>query len=301
MDGVNELLIFNKRFWQLYQTMSDSVVEAFRFKHPILSGLIRILFSPFVFSMARVAFNLDKIIDRDGHLQGVCTALMDILVQETHVHNASVIPSTKPILFVGNHAGMGDSLSLLMSSSRTDIHTLVFNRGMLKGLPEFLRYAIIVDESRPTQALRESVRHLKQGKSILMFPRGQMEDDPALYLESAIESLDEWSPSIEFFVKHVPDLQVIPFAVGGVIPRNALNNTIIKRYKDRNNRHFLAATFQLMFQYYRDPIVSIFYGDILADESATLENVQVQMQYLLKEVQTEQAQLIANGSGCKYQ
>jgi len=288
---IGKPLIFNKRFWQLYRTMSESVVEAFRFEYSILNGLVRLFCFPFVINMARVGFNLEKIIDRDGNLQGVSQALMDILVQETRIHHDTVVPSTKPILFVGNHAGMGDSLSLLMSSSRTDIHTLVFNNGMLQGLPSFLQYAIIIDEANPTQALRESVRHLKQGKCVLMFPRGKIEDDPAYYLESAIESLSEWSSSIEFFVKHVPDLQVIPFAVGGVLSRKGLKNPIVKCYKDRNNRHFLVATFQLMFNYYRDPIVSIFYGDILSQQTATLKTVQAEMQQLLKKVHVEQVHL----------
>lgn len=290
---MNKPVVGNKRFWQLFGTMSDSVVEAFRFKYSILNGLVRIVCFPFIFNMAYVSFNLEKIIDRDGNLQGVCRALMDILVQETLVHHDSIIPPTKPILFVGNHAGMGDSLSLLMTSSRTDIYAMVFNNGMLQGLTAFLRYAIIVDKASPMSSLRESVRHLKHGNCVLLFPRGQTEDDPAFYLESAIDSLSEWSPSIEFFVKHVPDLQVIPFAVGGVLSRRALSNPITKRYKVRNNRHFLAATFQLMFPYYRDPIVSIFYGNPLSQETATLENVQSEMELLLRKVHAEQAQIWA--------
>jgi len=291
---MNKILIANKRFWQLYHTMSDSIVEAFRFKNRILNGFVRILCFPFAVNMARVSISLEQIIARDGHLQGVSQALMDILTQELRIHHATVIPSTKPILFVGNHAGMGDSFSVFASSSRTDIHTLVFNNGMLQGLPLFLQFAIVIDKDNPTQALRDSVRHLKQGKSVLMFPRGQIEDDPALYLDLAIESLSEWSSSIEFFVKHVPDLQVIPFAVGGVISRRALNNPITQRYKTRNNRHFLAATFQLMFRRYRDPIVSIVYGDILTKESAKLENVQIKMEALLRKLHIEYEQMVAD-------
>ena len=291
---MRNFLIFDRHFWQLYQTMSDSVVEAFRFKYRILNSLVRILCFPFVVNMVRVSMHLGKIIERDGHLQGVSRALMEILTQDLKIYHASVIPSSKPILFVGNHAGMGDSFSVFASSSRTDIYTLVFNNGMLRGLRSFLQFAIVIDKDNPTQALRESVRLLKQGKCVLMFPRGQIEDDPALYLESAIESLSQWSSSLEFFVKHVPDLQVIPFALGGVLSTKALNNPITKLYKVRNNRHFLAATFQLMFPYYRDPKVSIIYGDILTNESATLGKVQSQMRHLLIEIHREQMQLLVD-------
>ena len=120
------------RFWQLYRTMADSIVEAFRFTNPILNSFVRVLSFPFALNMARLAFYIEQYIECDGNLQSACQTIMNLLAQDVDAHHVRVIPTTKPILFVGNHAGMGDAVSVLMSSPRTDIHTLVFNNGMLQ-------------------------------------------------------------------------------------------------------------------------------------------------------------------------
>lgn len=282
-----------KHYWRLVATMSDSLVEAFRFRYIVLNIVIRIVFFPITLQLGHIAYRAEKQIQRDKNLQGISRWLIERTASGLCVHDVENVPIQQPVLFVGNHAGMGDAISLLMSAPRQDIHTLAFNNGMLQGLDIVRDYVIVIDKDNPTQALRESVRHLKAGKSILVFPRGKIEDDPALYLDLAIQSLDEWSESIEFFVKHVPDLQVMPFGVGGVISRKALNNPIVKQYQVRDNRHFLALTFQMMFQRYREPIASIFYGEALTGESATLLNVQTQMRDLLCEVHDEQTQLLS--------
>ena len=140
----------------------------------------------------------------------------------------------------------------------------------------------MVDAARPQAAIRNGLRHLRGGGSLLLYPRGEIEPDPALYLDSALESLHEWSRSLTIFARHVPNLAVVPVAVGGVISRRALRHPLVRRYRDHDRRHFLAATFQMMFPIYRDARVSVVFGDALYGERATLQTVRAQMAGLLR-------------------
>ena len=113
-----------------------------------------------------------------------------------------------------------------------------------------------------------------------------------MYLEAALESLPRWSGSLELFAHHLPELSIVPVAVGGVISRRALLNPIVRRYRDSDKRHFLAATFQMLFPCYRDPVISLYFGQALRGESVTREEIIQQMAGLLRRVGAEQRGLM---------
>ena len=280
------------RFWRLYRAMSVSVVEAFCSSHPVLNAILHVLCAPFVLELTRLGIKMESMIARDGHMQGASRWLVEIAARALQVRGAENVPATGPVLFLGNHAGLGDAHTLLAASPRTDTQILANNFGILSGLQEMHRHVIVVDKRAPYLAMRQSLRHLRLGKSLLIYPRGEIEDDPALDLDSAQASLSEWSRSIELFVRHVPDLMVMPCAVGGVISRRALRNPVVRQYQDKDKRHFLAATFQMMFPFYRDPVISLHFGHPLRGESATHETVLAQMAELLRSVNAEQRALI---------
>lgn len=284
-------MLLTSRYWRLFQAVLESVVEAFRFKNMLINSLIRLVFFLFVLRYASRLYNMEVQLEAEGHLQNISRELLEPYTQDILIHNANRVPLTGPVLFVANHAGIGDSISIFMSSPRTDIFTLIYNQGMLTKFQEFQRYAIAVDKDNPMLSLRATIRHLKQGRAVLLFPRGHVEDDPALYLDSALSNLLEWSPSLEFLVRKVPDLQVVPVAVGGMISRKAMANPIVQQYKNRDYQHFLAGTFQMVTPFYKDPILSIFYGEPLAGQSASLANVQSKMHELLTQIHDEQSRL----------
>ena len=242
-------------FLQLYRSMSSSVVEAFCFSNPLINAALHVLCLPFVLELTRLGIKMEGKIERDGHLKGASEWLLDIGSKGIHIHGADQVPLTGPVLFVGNHAGLGDAHALLMSSPRRDTHILANDFGILPGLRAMRRHVIVVDKDSSLASLRASLRHLRTGNSLLLYPQGEIEADPGLYPESALESLAKWSSSIDLFARHVPDLAIVPFAVGGVISRTALRNPIVRRYKDSDKRHFLVATFQMLFPFYRDPVI----------------------------------------------
>ena len=230
-------------------------------------------------------------IARDGHLKGASEWLIDIGSKGIHVHGAGKVPHSGPLLFVGNHAGLGDAHALLSASPRRDTHILANDFGILPGLRAMRRHVIVVDHRQPVASFRACLRHLQAGKSLLLFARGEIEADPGLDLEAALASLPLWSRSIELFARGVPDLAIAPFAVGGLLSRRALRNAIVRRYRQRARRHFLAATFQMMFPVYRDAVIHLHFGGAIRCEGDVRELVLARMASLLRRVHLEQQEL----------
>ncbi|MCY3778696.1 MAG: 1-acyl-sn-glycerol-3-phosphate acyltransferase [Chloroflexi bacterium] len=266
--------------------MSTSVVEAFCFNSRLINAALHIACAPFVLELTRLGLKMESMIARDGDLKRASEWLLDIGAAGIHIHGAENIPLSGPVLFVGNHAGLGDAHSLLMSSPRRDTLLMAHDFGILPGLSQFRRHVIVVEPDRPQGAMRAALRHLRAGGSLLLYPRGEIEADPGLYPDLARESLAGWSRSMTIFARHVPGLAILPVAVGGLISRRALRNPIVRAYRDADRRHFLAATFQMMFPVYRDSVVSVCYGDALYGERGTYEDALGQMSELLRRVGT---------------
>jgi len=275
--------------------MSASVVDAFCCRHPLLKSLLHIACAPFVFELTRLGIQMDGIVERDGNLTRACRWLVDMATAGIHIQGAQEIPRDGPLLFVGNHAGLGDAHSVLMSAPRSDTKVLAHDFGILPGLRAFRQHVIVVDVRRPQACLRASLRHLRGGGSLLLYPRGDIEPDPSLWLGDALASLSQWSRSMALFQCHVPGLAIVPVAVGGLLSRTALRNPIVRRYRDAQRRNFLAATLQMMLPTYRDPIVSVCYGQPLRGAQATRGRALAQMQVLLRQVQQQQAKLHGTG------
>lgn len=278
----------------LYRAMSTSVVDAFCFSNPLISAALHIACAPFVLELTRLGLKMERMIARDGHLKGASEWLVDIGAKGIHIHGAENVPLTGPLLFVGNHAGLGDAHALLAASPRRDTHILANDFGILPGLRAMRRHVIVVDHSQPVASFRAALRHLQAGKSLLLFPRGEIEADPGLNLKAALESLPHWSRSFELLARQLPELAIVPFAVGGVHSRRALQNLIARQYKDPGKRHFLAATFQMMLPMYRDPVVSLFFGGALCGRSVARDQVMARMTSLLRRVHQEQAGLASD-------
>ena len=284
------------RFLHLYRAMSTSIVEAFCFRHPVIVAALHLICAPFVLELTRLALKMEGMIASDGDLKGASEWLVEIGSKGIHVHGAHHVPLTGPVLFVGNHAGLGDAHALMSASPRRDTHFLANDFGILPGLRAMRRHVIVVDQGQPVASFRACLRHLRAGKSLLLYPRGEIEADPGLHLEAALETLSQWSRSIEHLARHVPDMAIVPFAVGGVLSRTALRNPIVRQYRQSSKRHFLAATFQMMFPFYRDPVISLRFGSALSGDRAKRDLVLAQMNTLLRHVNAEQQELNLNTS-----
>ena len=176
-------------YCRLYRAMSTSVVEAFCFSNPIVIACLHLVCAPFVLELTRLGIKMERRIARDGDLNGACRWLVDIATKGIHVQGTENIPLAGPLLFVSNHAGLGDAHALLAASPRRDTKLMANDFGILPGLQHFRRHVIVVDKDQPAAALRASLRHLNAGGSLLLYPRGEIEADPGIYLDDALRTL----------------------------------------------------------------------------------------------------------------
>ena len=75
-----------------------------------------------------------------------------------------------------------DSVAAMAAIERTDQSMIVIERPMLVAMPNFSQHMIYVDEENPARfgLMRSVIQRLKDGKTVIMFPRGNLEPDPGL-------------------------------------------------------------------------------------------------------------------------
>lgn len=265
----------------------EMFAEAFRFNNQWANRMLKLFLRGPAARAAHTGTTYDALIDQHGSVQEASQWLANGWSRSLTVSGVEHVPKSGPLLLVCNHPGMGDAISVYATLPRTDVYTFVKVRTLLAALPNFLRYCIVLDEERPMLSVRETVRLLRAGKTVLLFPRGEMEDDPRVNLVAAVDSLNDWSQSIQTFARMVPDLTILPVAVGGVISQSAHASWLCRVYQNRDFRNYLAATLQLMFDRYRDVDVKVAFGAPLRPDggsSIELIHIQAEMRSLLHTV-----------------
>jgi hypothetical protein len=115
------------------------------------------------------------------------------------------------------------------------------------------------DRQRRLSAIRAAASHLRTGGSLLVFPGGNIEPDPALHPEAA-NCLHHWSDSLGLLARLVPKLIIVPTVTSGVISTNALRHPLSRLYRSAKQRERVAATLQVMLPRYRDTQVTLRFG-----------------------------------------
>lgn len=160
------------------------------------------------------------------------------------------VPTSGPLLVTSNHPGGWDSLALAAGLGRPDLKIVASGLPFLRGLPRAARHLILVKREGAharMSALRESIRHLRQGGALLLFPRGKVEPDPAFFSEAQV-SLDSWSPSVELLLDNVPRLRWMMAMVSGVVSGRALEHPLARLKKELIQRQTLAEFYQIARQ-----------------------------------------------------
>lgn len=210
----------------------------------------------------------DRIVGESGLAAGGSWALERMARQKT-IEGLDSLPESGPVLFVSNHPGLADAVALFAAIPRPNLKVLAAERPFLSALPNTSRYLMTVDEDSPGRLglVRRAARHLQQGGSVLTFPGGRIEPDPAV-LPGADVALDRWSSSVELFVRLTPDLTVVPVAVSGVISAAALRNPLVHLRRGREDQRWLAATIQMLVPRLRNVTTRVTFGEpVKAEES----------------------------------
>src|SRR5207302_2299518 len=92
------------------------------------------------------------------------------------------VPARGPLLVVANHPGLSDAVALLAALGRDDAWIVTANYPFLRAMRLASRRFLFVSNDRfdRLSAFRTIVSRLRSGATVIVFPAGGLELDPAL-------------------------------------------------------------------------------------------------------------------------
>jgi Acyltransferase len=210
------------RFEAAVEQNALDMTKAFKLQR--LYSLMARFFSVPARRITETVFQFDRLVGSEG----LATGSVWLLEQFTRLVVVGIPPPAHgPLLIVGNHPGMVDAMAICAQVRRDDLRILAAERRILRLLPNILRHLIVVptDPKRRLSAIRAAASHLRAGGSLLNFPGGNIEPDPALHPDAA-NCLQNWSDSPDLLAQLVPELTIVPAATSGVISKSALPSAV---------------------------------------------------------------------------
>lgn len=197
---------------------------------------------------AEIAAQFDEMVAYAGFQQAIRQHLTGF-VSKIDLYGVENVPQEGPLLVISNHPGTYDSLAIAASLPRDDLNIIAADFQLLRRLPAASRRLILVDHQAHLNlsVVRSTIRHLRSGDSVLIFPRGRVEPDPA-DLPGALESMMAWSPSLELFLREVPQTKALVTIVSGVLSPVFLRNPLIKLRRGLRDPQAIAGVTQITVQ-----------------------------------------------------
>jgi hypothetical protein len=150
---------------------------------------------------------VDCIVGEQG-LPAGALFLLRRLAAGYEARGAERIPSSGPLIIASNHPGTVDSVALAASAGRLDLKIVASAVPFLDHLPHIRQHLIFTPRANLQKrmvAMRESLRHLQAGGSLLLFAHGTIDPDVS-FMPMALEDLNGWSRSLEIFLRGVPEV-----------------------------------------------------------------------------------------------
>lgn len=246
------------------------------------------LFRPPARRFARQVLDFDCQVGTVG-LAVASTQMLQTLHNQLVVHGSETVPTQGPLFFLSNHPGLTDTIALFASIQRPDLRVLAADRPFLRALHYTSRALIYLDEEKGQNrgAVREAVAHLKADGALLTFPAGKIEPDPAV-LPGAVEALGGWSESIALFARLVPEIQLVPVLVKGVLNPQAQHNPLRLLRRSQKDREWLAAMLQILIPAYQPITVHVQFArpilaaDFKRNDKAIMSGIRTVMQRMIE-------------------
>ena len=261
----------------LTETLIDEMVKALalprtRWIRQFIAWVTRNAMQRFI----NLASELDCVVGTQG-IDGGARWLLPRFVKGHSARGVENIPPTGPLVIASNHPAFVDSVAISAHVPRRDYKVIIGEIPFFKNLPNISKNAVFAPDPTDTmgraQVIREVIRHLRNNGAILIFPRGNIEPDPA-WMPHPDEEFEHWSRSLEIFLKQVPHTQVLVTIVSGVISKAAMHHPITWFRKARPDRQRLAFMYQFIRQmisgkelFGLEPRVT--FGDLISMENTT--------------------------------
>jgi hypothetical protein len=215
------------------------------------SLVTRCLYPIFLSPMQKMSGLLVEL-DRNTADQGWSSAVnhfQNQLIADVHLIGEGAIPRHGPLMVLCNHPAAYDVAILAASIHRDDLKIIASDIRIVQLLPNIAAHVIPVPYYIPSrlQTVRSTIQHLKNAGAILIFPRGNVEPDPDVS-PGAEQSLSGWSPSIELFLRSVPQTLSVVAIASGMLSRKWFKNPLINLWKKYEQRQKVAETFQIAAQ-----------------------------------------------------
>jgi hypothetical protein len=234
---------------ELRRTLSADILEAVGLPP---GSRLRAVFSPLVWPPAHLFAHLAAEFDHHVAQSGLIEAIRWVLprfVDGVHALGAENIPAAGPLVLASNHPGTYDGLVIASCLPRDDLKIVVTDRPFLRGLHGASSHLIYTprDTEGRMAVIREAVRHLREGGSLLIFAHGNVEPDPAL-VPGAEEALEGWSSSVPLFLRRVPGASLVVTIVSGVLAPSALRHPLARLREGWQAKQLLAEVIQISQQ-----------------------------------------------------
>jgi hypothetical protein len=213
----------------------------------ITRAVLSIFNSP-VKRMSRLLVELDKNTAQNGWNSAV-NQFLTHFITEVELVGDERIPIQGPLMVVCNHPAAYDAAILGACIKRDDLKMMASDIPIIQMVPNIAEHMIPVPYDIPArlQTVRSTIRHLQNGGAVLVFPRGNVEPDPAIS-PGAEQSLEGWSPSIELFLRRVPQTETVVAIASGILSKSWYKNPVISLWKKYEQRQKVAEIFQVSFQ-----------------------------------------------------
>jgi len=238
----------------LTQINLDDLVASFGWEQqPFLAALVRLLFHKPAHKFAQQMVDFDNAVGQSSLAEASRQIMRKLYVHDVRVYGREHLPAHGPTLFLSNHAGMTDTISLFTAINRPDLSIIALHRPFLASLFNTTEHLFFIDgdPDKRLRAVRQVTAHLRNAGAALTFPAGKIEPDPGVY-PGALESLNGWTDSAGVFMRFVKETQIVPVLVSGVIWEKAARHWLTRFKRTRTEREKLAAALQLLAMIARD-------------------------------------------------
>jgi 1-acyl-sn-glycerol-3-phosphate acyltransferase len=250
----------------------DDLVTAFGWENqPLLASILCSTFASPARRFAGQIVGFDDDLGQTNLAEASRQLMRKHYVKDVRVHGQENVPANGPVLFLSNHPGMADTISLFAAINRPDLKIIALHRPFLAALVNTTKQLFYIDDdpAKRLNAVRQVSSHLREGGSVLTFPAGEIEPDPDVY-PGALEALKSWTDSAGVFIRFARDTKIVPVLVRGVIWEKTAHHWIPRLKRMRVEREKLAAALQLLMLITRNARPNIvhvrFARPITADE-----------------------------------
>lgn len=159
------------------------------------------------------------------------------------------VPLSGPLIIASNHPGTYDGFAIISKMPRNDIKLIVSGIPFFRNLPNACEHLIYSthDTFDRMEVLRKSVRHLKGGGALLIFPSGRIDPDPSV-LPGARDGLSVWSRSVEIFMRKVPEANLLLTITSGVLSKKFINHPLTRFFSKGHERRRVMEFMQVIRQ-----------------------------------------------------